>query len=184
MGCHKGSCGHFVSRQRRPTIKTKPAKPEQSSTDECHRQAMGNKTSLPVSTPWTYHQDCSKSSCATGHMNNQTSSKIHNSHGTKPATFPPHPVTNRIIDKNCPQQGKNYKGNKPYTLSKSTRDKSRGNNGKHALIYHKHGLRNGGRIVRTWRICHTIQSEPGQIPHKAPNIGTKGHGISKIDPFQ
>ena len=104
MGGNKSCCSNFIGRQSRTTIKTEPAKPKQPRPQHGHGQIMGHEISLTISPSRTDHKHTGKGSCTACGMNHQAAGKIENTKSGQPSAFSPHPVTDRIVHKNCPEQ--------------------------------------------------------------------------------
>ncbi len=129
------------------------------------------------------HQHRGQGGGARGEVDHQPAGKIEDPAGREPAAGPPDPMTDRIVDHDGPEQGKDHEGGEAHPFGKGAGDQGRGDDGKHALIDHEYVLRDGGGIGGAGVRAHGVQAEPGQAPHHPLQIGAKGHGIPQQHPL-
>ena len=183
MGGDKGGGRDLIDRQSRTTVETEPSEPEQGGTYHRHRQTVGHKIGPAKALSRPNNKNSGQGGHTAGGVDHQTAGEVHYTKATEPAAAAPDPVTDRVINKYRPKHRENHKRHEPDPLGKGSGDQRRRDYGKHALINHKHCLRNGRGVVRTWGRGDAVEPEPRQITDKAADSRPKRHRIAQIDPF-
>ena len=161
MSGDKGGGGNIIGRQSGTTVKSEPAEPEQAGSEHGHGQVVGHEAPLSVPLSRPDDHDRGQGCHAAGCMHDQTTGKVKHAYLGQPAAVPPYPVTDRIVDQQCPEKTEERKRSKANPFGKSAGNECRSDNRKHTLINHKNSLRNSGRVLVAGSIGNTMEREPG-----------------------
>ena len=141
---HKGIGGKGTRCHCASAIKTKPAKPKKRSAEKGHGEVVGRHGLVTIAFSFP-HNKCGGQGCDTGaDMNDKSPSKIEGAKVPDPATYTPHPVSERVIDECCPKDEEDQISLEFKSFSKCTGNQCRSDYGKHHLKNHKCLVRDGG----------------------------------------
>src|SRR4030042_1878713 len=102
--CHHKSIGGERTRCHRTSpIKPKPPEPEQCGTQKCHGQVVRRHGLVAVALSFSYDEGSCQCSDTGADMDDEAPSKIEGAKIPDPATDPPHPMSERVIDECRPK---------------------------------------------------------------------------------
>src|SRR4030065_356019 len=108
---------------------------------------MGRHGFLTVAPSFPYDQASCQCSDSGTDVNDKPSGKVEGPKISNPATCPPDPVGERVIDKGRPENKEDKIGLELKSLGKSPRDQGRGDDSEHHLKNHEGLMGNRSRII-------------------------------------
>ena len=180
LGGNKGIGSQLIGTKGTARIKAEPAKPEKGCTENGHWKIVRNHGSTAIAGTLAKENTKSEAGYTGENVNYQTSCKVKGTKLGQEATAP-YPVSHWVVNKDGPKENKESEGCELHAFSKGTCNKSRGNNGKHALEGNEGQLRNGAIFKDI--VAYTYEPHLVQSANKAVDISSKSHGIANKHPF-
>src|SRR5262249_25893786 len=116
-------------------------------------------------------------------MHYSAAGKVQCSHLTHPSFYTPYPMSERIIDKGCPQQNENQEGAKLHPFRKSPGDQCGSDDREHHLIDHEVLSGNLISVVCVRFRTNPAQANPIEISDDSTNVGSKRQTVAPEDPL-
>src|SRR5450759_694093 len=168
-------CSQTVRAAPRSAVKAEPAEPQQAGTYDGQPHVVWFKPLRLAPHPWAQHQGGHESRDAGTDVNHGSARVVEGAEVAQPAALSPHPVGNRRIDEQRPQQAEQDEGLELLALGEGTRDEGRGDDREHHLEGHVGG-RGNGRRIRNRVSADTAQADEVQAADDAPAVDVLAEG--------
>ena len=184
VGHHEGACCEAVRSKGASCVETEPSEPQQSRAGDGHGQIVRDVGGASIPEPPPHNQRSCEGGNPRADVHHRAACKVQGPHLGHPSSGTPDPVSQGIVNKGCPKNGKKQEGYEFHSFSKGAGDQGRRDDGEHALKNHESQMGDGRAVGFVGFHSHPFKTEPVQATDDAAVVRAEGQRISPQHPFK